>query len=848
MNQAPSAIKLTEMTESTAASFNGIFQQARLRYVAYYSDFSQKHRYDYDVLEMELANVLNAADFCVEQGDLQQLVPFAQNLGDYLFAAGLWPTYMRYANAILAAHAAMDPAEQLRLISRLAEIAQATGDYDRAEDLYRQHLQDIEQIQTPKNNIAASILGRLAKLALIQGKEAEALHFLTEQLTVSSNRKERVDIILDTVDLYIKEQQFDRAEQLCEEGIEIARSIGYTVGEIDLLRLLASASWSKGDANRALELYQKCHEWASRARDQERLVKLQEEIRYLQNRREQMMLNDAIVRIFDANRQVVGAGFLVAEKYILTCAHVISQALRKYDTDIPSEDVYLDFPLAAPEITYKSRVMIWQPQENTDLAGLELLAPLPANVQPVHLVAEDSKNLWGHSFRTYGFPNGYEFGVWSAGVLRGPTATNDWLQIESGQEVGYRIQAGFSGSPVWDESLRGVVGLIAASDVQSRAAFIITTSKITAVWPALPSSVPDRTITYTPPHKREERRLKVFLCHASDDKSSVRKIYTRLQSYGIAPWLDEQSLLPGQKWQLEIPKAVRSSDAVLVCLSRNSVTKSGYVQKEIKIALDAADEQPEDRIFLIPVRLEECEVPGRLSPFQWVNLFDENGYERLLSALRRLAQSIGIQAITPISTEAPARQLPSLVSILFLSSDPSDGSRLRLGEELREIQEKLQLAKLRDRFELNARMSVRPADVSQALLDINPQVVHFSGHGTKGGELVFEDNQGNSQLVSSSALSALFDQFSNQVQCVILNACYSESQAQAIAEHIEYVIGTNQAIGDRAAIAFSVGFYQALGAGRTIEDAYRLGCVQIRLQDIPEHLTPILIKKGRLYS
>lgn len=556
-----------------------------------------------------------------------------------------------------------------------------------------------------------------------------------------------------------------------------------------------------------------------------------------------MMINNAIVRIFDTNRRVVGAGFLVADKYILTCAHVVSQALRKYDLDEPSDSVYLDFPLVVPQTIQKARVVMWKPEENKDLAGLELLEPAPDNIQPVRLIVEDSNNLWGHSFRTYGFPKGYEFGVWSSGVLLGPTATNDWLQIESGQEIGYRIQPGFSGSPVWDESLGGVVGVIAASDVQSRAAFIITTSLISSAWPILPSSAPDR-----PVFKRDGQKLKIFLCHASDDKPSVRKLYRRLQSDGVDPWLDEENLLPGQKWQLEIPKAVRSSDAVLVCLSQNSVTKSGYVQKEIKFALDAADERPEDKIFLIPIRLEECEVPERLVPFQWVNLFGEDGYERLLRSLRQLANSIGIQVRTPTPAEISSRQLSSITSILFLAADPADTTRLRLGEELREIQEKLQLAKLRDRFELNARTSVRPADISQALLDINPQVVHFSGHGTRGGELSFEDNQGNAHLVSSVALSTLFDQFSNQIRCVILNACYSESQAQAIAKHIEYVVGTNQAIGDRAAIAFSVGFYQALGAGRSIEDAYKLGCVQIRLQNIPEHLTPILIKKGRLYS
>lgn len=184
------------------------------------------------------------------------------------------------------------------------------------------------------------------------------------------------------------------------------------------------------------------------------------------------------------------------------------------------------------------------------------------------------------------------------------------------------------------------------------------------------------------------------------------------------------------------------------------------------------------------------------------------------------------------------------ITILFLAADPTDASRLRLGEEYREIQEKLQLARLRDRFELRQRMSVRPTDISQALLDERPQIVHFAGHGTAAGELCFEGAKGESYPIMTDALAALFEQFADLVNCVVLNACYSEIEAQAIAEHIDYVVGTNRAIGDKAAIAFAVGFYQALGAGRTIEEAYKLGCVQIRLQGIPEHLTPVLHKKG----
>ena len=93
--------------------------------------------------------------------------------------------------------------------------------------------------------------------------------------------------------------------------------------------------------------------------------------------------------------------------------------------------------------------------------------------------------------------------------------------------------------------------------------------------------------------------LSVFLCHASDDKSVVRELYEKLQRDGFDPWLDEENLFPGQDWKYEITRAVRDSDAVLVCLSKHSVSKTGYVQKEIKVALEVADEQPEGAIFII---------------------------------------------------------------------------------------------------------------------------------------------------------------------------------------------------------------------------------------------------------
>lgn len=143
------------------------------------------------------------------------------------------------------------------------------------------------------------------------------------------------------------------------------------------------------------------------------------------------------------------------------------------------------------------------------------------------------------------------------------------------------------------------------------------------------------------------RKLRVFLCHASGDKPAVGSLYQRLRHDGCEPWLDEEELLPGQDWREEIPKAVRGADAVLVCLSSRSINKEGYVQKEVRFALDAADEKPEGTIFLIPGRLEECRVPERLNRWQWVDLFKATGYERLLRALRLRAEQLGLKTDNP---------------------------------------------------------------------------------------------------------------------------------------------------------------------------------------------------------
>jgi hypothetical protein len=215
----------------------------------------------------------------------------------------------------------------------------------------------------------------------------------------------------------------------------------------------------------------------------------------------------------------------------------------------------------------------------------------------------------------------------------------------------------------------------------------------------------------------------------------------------------------------------------------------------------------------------------------------------------------------------------SVRKILFLAANPKNSASLRLDEEVREIEEGLIRAKQRDRFELTQKWAVRPRDVQRAMLDLKPQIVHFSGHGvgveipgdrarsgdrkltvvsdssTQPEGLMFEDETGQAKLVNAEAIAGLFELFAAEqvpVECVLLNACYSEVQAKAIAQHVPYVIGMSQAVGDTAARVFAVAFYDALGAGRDIEFAYKSGCVAIKLEGIPESLTPVLKKRSDL--
>jgi hypothetical protein len=136
----------------------------------------------------------------------------------------------------------------------------------------------------------------------------------------------------------------------------------------------------------------------------------------------------------------------------------------------------------------------------------------------------------------------------------------------------------------------------------------------------------------------------VFLCHCSEDKAAVREIDRALKSDGFQPWLDEDDIFPARAWDKQIEQGLRSSHAIVVCLSRTFSRKEGYVQKELRYALDIAREKPDGAVFLIPIRLEECEILPSLADLQCIDWFKQDGHDKLLRTLRERAKEVGIDA------------------------------------------------------------------------------------------------------------------------------------------------------------------------------------------------------------
>ncbi|HRE46861.1 MAG TPA: CHAT domain-containing protein [Aggregatilineales bacterium] len=205
-----------------------------------------------------------------------------------------------------------------------------------------------------------------------------------------------------------------------------------------------------------------------------------------------------------------------------------------------------------------------------------------------------------------------------------------------------------------------------------------------------------------------------------------------------------------------------------------------------------------------------------------------------------------IELTAPVPPIPTAPVAPNRITILFLAANPTATTRLRLDAEYRQIDQRLLAARFRDRFMLELSPATRRGDLQQAFLRFTPNIVHFSGHGSERSEIILEDANGGAAAIPREALSSLFNILNQdgQIRCVVLNACYSQAQAEGIAESVDCVVGMADAIGDNDAIAFAEAFYQALAYGRSVKQAFELGKNAIDLQRLPDAFVPQLITRA----
>lgn len=191
------------------------------------------------------------------------------------------------------------------------------------------------------------------------------------------------------------------------------------------------------------------------------------------------------------------------------------------------------------------------------------------------------------------------------------------------------------------------------------------------------------------------------------------------------------------------------------------------------------------------------------------------------------------------------------ISILFIASNPDiefiddDGNtvqqqKLKLEKEAREIHESIQKSLKRDSISFETRWATRVTDLLQFINEVNPTILHFSGHGTSDGKLVFQDNNDKPKLLSMDALVELINASSDNLRLVVLNNCFSSILSEKIVDNIEASIGMNNTIGDQAAIVFASQLYSSIGFGLSLEKAFQQAIVALKLYEIPEEQTPQL--------
>lgn len=360
----------------------------------------------------------------------------------------------------------------------------------------------------------------------------------------------------------------------------------------------------------------------------------------------------SIVRILSDAADVVGTGFLISPKQVLTCAHVIASAQgESLQVDMPQGEIPLNFPLLAPDQKCTAQAVFWDPA--LDVAVLEIADSLPAGAQPAPLV--QNPDLWQHPFRAFGFPTAFENGVWASGRILAREASG-WLQIEDSKETGYFVQPGFSGGAVWDESLGGVVALVVAADTSPgvRTAFALPVTTALATWREggqieieIPEKEPatQHLRTYFPTQNLQPSsasstsgRKRIFLSYKRDaapDEALALALHEALsQEHDV---FIDQVMPVGTSWRERIQQELERCDFLIPLLSASSA-HSEMVEYEISSAHQLARRHA-GKPGILPVRVAytapfDYPLSAYLNSLNWSFWRDEQDTPALIAELQ----------------------------------------------------------------------------------------------------------------------------------------------------------------------------------------------------------------------
>jgi hypothetical protein len=339
------------------------------------------------------------------------------------------------------------------------------------------------------------------------------------------------------------------------------------------------------------------------------------------------LVKRCIARILDENQEVVGAGFLVDRRYVLTCSHVVARACGVDPTSAspPEVPISLDFPLVAPGINFSGTVVGWYSLNeraslkngSDDIAVLELIEDAPEDCVPaeLHRISEP----WGDPFRAFGFPAGNDNGVWASGLLRDEQG-NGWVQLDGASPLGFAVGPGFSGAPIWNDRLNGIVGMVVATDANAelRAAFMIPCDRLREAWSRLRTS----------PESSSRILLRPIALEDAVESYLVRKLRRAGASEATV----------GYAVSLRAAATIRATEFASRMLDSNGTDLLGDVRMRLEIQANAESNRYADQenpAELVWTALLDV-IKTRRADFDRYSVFDQDPY-LLLGAVCQLS-------------------------------------------------------------------------------------------------------------------------------------------------------------------------------------------------------------------